>query len=93
MRGEGERVRHYTCCALPTLAVGGLAAVLLAFASTCAPALDECGRPLSCVLQFVPCGADGGEAGGDVEPRMSKALAASNFARGTGPPQRVYRIP
>ena len=95
--GEGERVRHYTCRALPSLDVGGLAAVLLAFAQECAPAQDASGRPLSCVVEAGPfngagLGAEGGE-GSDVQPRMAKALAASNFARGTGPPLRVYRVP
>ena len=94
--GEGERVRHYTCRALPSLDVGGLAAVLLAFAQECAPAQDVSGRPLSCVVEAGPfdgagLGAEGGE-GGDVEPRMAKALVAANFARGTGPPLRVYRV-
>ena len=95
-KGEGERVRHYTCRALPSLDVGGLAAVLLAFAQECAPAQDVSGRPLSCVVEAGPfdgagLGAEGGE-GGDVEPRMAKALVAANFARGTGPPLRVYRV-
>ena len=96
-KGEGERVRHYTCRALPSLDIGGLAAVLLAFAQECAPAQDASGRPLSCVVEAGPfdgagLGAEGGE-GSDVEPRMAKALVASNFARGTGPPLRVYRVP
>ena len=74
-----------------------IAAVLLAFAQECAPAQDACGRPLGCVIDAGPfngagLGAEAGE-GSDVEPRMAKALAASNFARGTAPPLRVYRVP
>lgn len=47
-KGEGEVLRHYTCRALPSLDIGGLAAVLLAFAQECAPAQDAGGRPLGC---------------------------------------------
>jgi hypothetical protein len=90
-------LRHYTCRALPSLDIGGLAAVLLAFAQECAPAQDACGRPLGCVIDAGPfngagLGAEGGE-GADVEPRMAKALTASNFARDIAPPLRVYRVP
>ena len=100
VHGERERARHYTCRALQALDVGALAAVLLSFASTCAPAHDAAGRPLSCVIDAGPFGAGSGvgESGGgvvtsgDVEPRMSTALVASNFARATGPPLRVYRV-
>jgi len=96
-KGGGEVLRHYTCRALPSLDIGGLAAVLLAFAQECAPAQDACGRPLGCVIDAGPfngagLGAEAGE-GSDVEPRMAKALAASNFARGNAPPLRVYRVP
>ena len=72
-------------------------AAVLVFAQECAPAQDACGRPLGCVIDAGPfngagLGAEAGE-GSDVEPRMAKALAASNFARGTAPPLRVYRVP
>lgn len=79
--------RHYACFVPSHLDSTSAAAALLAFATRATVAAPS---PTRCVVATGPFRADGG-SGRDVEPRLSTALAASNFTRRAGPALRVYR--
>ena len=94
---EQQLARHYAPFVAPALNGTEAAACLLAFATCVASMSGEsggrepgvvAGRPLECVLVSGPF-----HGAGDVEPRISQALAAANFTRSTEPAMRVYCLP
>lgn len=87
---QRPRPRLYSCIVAPELDAGAAAAALLAFATCASAAVAGAEAPPQVAVVTGPFLSD---SGGDVEPRVSQALAAANFTRDTGPATRVYRLP
>ena len=84
----GTPVRYHTFVAAADASTGDCGAALTAF--------EKAAQPLARGVQLVVTAGpwlNDGAPGGDVEPRMAKALAAANWTRTRGTHLRVYRVP